>query len=197
MVIVDLAARIDPQIRVLTLDTGRLPPETYRMLDVVRQRYGIEVEAISPDPEEVARMVRERGPDLFYDSVENRHLCCRIRKVLPLERQLAGLSAWATGLRREQSEERSAVPKVQEVDGRVKINPLAGWTAAEVDAYIVRNEVPVHPLYAQGFGSIGCAPCTRALAPGESERAGRWWWEENEKKECGIHVGADGLVRRA
>ena len=121
----------------------------------------------------------------------------RCAKFVPLERKLAGLQAWATGLRREQTEDRAATPKVQEVDGRVKINPLADWTAAQVDQYIAERGVILHPLYARGFGSIGCAPCTRALEPGESERAGRWWWEQDDRKECGIHISAAGVVRRA
>jgi phosphoadenylyl-sulfate reductase (thioredoxin) len=120
-----------------------------------------------------------------------------VRKVRPLERKLAGLQAWATGLRREQSPERAATPKVEWTDGRVKINPLADWTAAQMNRYLADRDVPVHPLYARGFASIGCAPCTRALEPGESGRAGRWWWELDEKKECGIHIGADGVARRA
>ncbi len=197
MVIIDLATRIDPQVRVFTLDTGRLPDETHFMMDKVREQYGVVIEVVRPDPAEVARMVAGYGSDLFYESIENRKLCCEVRKVRPLERKLAGLRAWATRLRREQTKDRAATPKVQLVDGRVKINPLAGWTSAQVDRYIAEHAVPLHPLYARGFGSIGCAPCTRALETGESERAGRWWWEQDDKKECGIHIGAAGLVRRA
>ena len=197
MVIVDLAAQIDPQVAVFTLDTGRLPAETLDMVETVRTRYGITIEMVRPDGEEVARMVREHGADLFYESTENRALCCEIRKVRPIARKLAGLDAWATGLRREQSANRATVPKVQELDGRVKVSPLADWSRADIEAYIERNNVPVHPLYATGYGSIGCAPCTRALQSGEGERAGRWWWEQDAKKECGIHVSAEGLVRRA
>ena len=197
MAILDLATCAHPQVRVFTLDTGRLPQETYEMMDIVKERYGIAVEVVRPDAAEVARMVAERGLDLFYESVENRRLCCEIRKVRPLGRKLAGLQAWATGLRREQSADRSATPKVQLVDGRVKISPLADWTEAQVERYIEERGVPVHPLYERGYASIGCAPCTRALEPGENGRAGRWWWEQDEKKECGIHVTAEGLVRRA
>lgn len=197
MAIVDLAARIHPQVRVFTLDTGRLPKETHLMMDAVWERYGIAIEVVRPEAGEVARMVSERGPDLFYESVENRRLCCEVRKVRPLERKLAELRAWATGLRREQSAERAATPKVEWVDGRVKINPLADWTTSQVEGYLAARVVPMHPLYARGFESIGCAPCTRALEPGESGRAGRWWWEQGEKKECGIHIGAQGLVRHA
>jgi phosphoadenosine phosphosulfate reductase len=135
--------------------------------------------------------------NLFYDSPENRHLCCEVRKVRPLARKLAELEAWAVGLRREQSAERAETQKVEEIDGRVKISPLADWSLEQVDRYLAENSVPIHPLYARGYASIGCDPCTRALRPDESERAGRWWWEQDQKKECGIHVTAEGLVRRA
>lgn len=197
MAIVDLATRIDPRVRVFTLDTGRLPDETHVMIDAVRERYGITIEMVCPDEREVARMVLERGLNLFYESVENRRYCCEVRKVRPLERKLAGLQAWATGLRREQSAERASVPKVEYLDGRVKVNPLADWSTERLDSYLAQHKVPMHPLYARGFASIGCAPCTRALEPGETGRAGRWWWEQDEKKECGIHINAEGQVRRA
>jgi len=197
MVIIDMAARIDPRVRVFTLDTGRLPDETHFMMDAVTQRYGIAIEMVRPDAGEVDRMVAQRGLNLFYDSPENRHLCCEIRKVRPLARQLAELEAWAVGLRREQSVERAGIQKVEEVDGRVKISPLADWNLEQVNQYLAENSVPIHPLYARGYASIGCDPCTRALRPDEGERAGRWWWEQDEKKECGIHVTAEGLVRRA
>ncbi len=123
-------------------------------------------------------------------------MCCEIRKVRPLQRKLQGLKAWATGLRREQSEERSEVRKAEEVDGRIRLCPLADWTSEEVDRYIREKCVPMHPLYARGYASIGCAPCTRAVSPGEDERAGRWWWEEQDRKECGIHFAADGTLKR-
>jgi phosphoadenosine phosphosulfate reductase len=197
MVIIDIASRIIPNPRVFTLDTGRLPQETYLMIDTVRERYGIATEIVAPDPVELERMVAESGPNLFYASVEGRHTCCEVRKVHPLERKLRELNAWATGIRREQSDTRAATPKAELVNGCVKINPLADWTASQVSEYIRRHSVPVHPLYAQGYTSIGCAPCTRPIQIGESERAGRWWWEATEKKECGIHFGPDGTVRRA
>ena len=197
MVIVDLASRISPAVRVFTLDTGRLPDETYQMMETVRQRYGITVETVFPERAEVERLVTIHGPNLFYSSVPGRQRCCEVRKVLPLNRKLETLKAWASGLRREQSETRSAVPKVERQDGRLKLNPLADWTSIEVEEYITRHKVPLHPLYARGYTSIGCAPCTRAVQPGESERAGRWWWEEDAKKECGIHFAADGSVSRA
>jgi thioredoxin-dependent adenylylsulfate APS reductase len=196
MVIVDLAARISPRVRVFTLDTGRLPGETLSFVETVVQRYGIAIETVLPDPGEVAAMVSTHGLNLFYDSLEGRQLCCEIRKVRPLQRKLREVGAWAAGLRREQAETRADVPKAQWVDGRVKLNPLADWSSAQVEQYIRENSVPVHPLYEHGYTSIGCAPCTRAVAPGEDSRAGRWWWEQNERKECGIHFAADGSARR-
>jgi thioredoxin-dependent adenylylsulfate APS reductase len=196
MVIVDMASRLTRDVHAFTLETGRLPLETHRMMQTVRERYGIEVEQLRPDEGEVAEMVSQHGPDLFRDSVELRRFCCQIRKVRPLERKLQNLKAWATGLRREQSDGRAGVPKVEQEGGRIKINPLADWTFAQVDEYIQQHDVPVHALYALGFASIGCEPCTRALLPGETGRAGRWWWEEDAKKECGIHFGPDGEVRR-
>jgi thioredoxin-dependent adenylylsulfate APS reductase len=197
MVIVDMAWRLARGVRAFTLDTGRLPEETQRMMETVRERYGIEVERVRPDADEVRQMVERHGADLFRDSAELRRQCCEIRKVRPLERKLIELQAWATGLRREQSPERAGVLKLERLDGRVKINPLADWTEAQVDDYIRRNDVPVHPLYARGFASIGCEPCTRALLPGETGRAGRWWWERDSRKECGIHITPEGVVRRA
>lgn len=197
LVIVDIAARCNPHVRVLTLDTGRMPEENQIVVDAIRHRYGIEVESIHPDPSEVQQMVSENGLDLFYESPENRRLCCEIRKVRPLQRKLVEFQAWASGLRREQSPERASIPKVEERDGRIKISPLADWTFAQVEAYVGEHQLPVHPLYAQGYASIGCKPCTRALRAGESGRDGRWWWEHNQKKECGIHISTEGLVRRA
>jgi thioredoxin-dependent adenylylsulfate APS reductase len=196
MVVVDLAARTGGPFRVFTLDTGRLPEETLRMAATVRERYGVTVEMVVPDAAEVEAMVRQHGPDLFYDGVEFRHLCCNVRKVRPLARKLRELDAWATGLRRDQAETRSAVPKAAEIDGRIKLNPLADWTAAQVEEYIRANGVPVHPLYAEGYESIGCAPCTRPVKLGEDQRAGRWWWERDARKECGIHFAADDSVAR-
>jgi len=197
MVVVDLVSRLAPHPRVFTLDTGRLPEETYQMMDTLRERYGIALEIVFPDREEVERMTAQYGPNLFLDSVERRELCCEIRKVRPLERKLKELRAWATGLRREQAETRTDIAKMETVDGRVKISPLADWTAAQVDEYVRDHQVPLHPLYAQGYASIGCAPCTRPILPGEPQRAGRWWWEHDGNKECGIHFAPDGTVRRA
>jgi len=196
MVLVDLASRAGGPFRIFTLDTGRLHEETYQMIETVRERYGVRVEPTFPDREEVERMVAERGPNLFYGSVEARKLCCEVRKVRPLERKLVEFRAWATGLRREQTQARAGIRKVEEVAGRIKLNPLADWTLAEVEEYTRVHQVPVHPLYGRGFPSIGCAPCTRAIEPGEPERAGRWWWEQGGPRECGIHFSPDGSVRR-
>lgn len=197
MVVLDMASQIAPgHVRVFTLDTGRLPQGTYDMIEKVRQRYGIDFEIVFPAREEVERMVAGHGPNLFYNSVQSRQLCCEVRKIRPLARKLRTLRAWATGLRRSQSETRAGVPKVEEVDGRIKISPLADWSAEQVDQYIREHQVPVHPLYALGYTSIGCAPCTRAVSADEDQRAGRWWWEEDAKKECGIHFAADGTVAR-
>ncbi len=197
MIILDMAARLSPDIRVFTLDTGRLPAETYRMIDTVRERYGIQVEIVLPDAAEIESMVSRHGLDLFYREVPLRMLCCHMRKVRPLERKLAELDAWVTGLRREQSETRAEVEKIQTVDGRVKISPLADWSREQVQEYIRAHDVPMHPLYAAGYTSIGCAPCTRAVTSGERERAGRWWWELDAQEECGIHFTADGRAERA
>ncbi len=196
MVVIDLAVRIDPGVRIFTLDTGRIPRETREMIETVQSRYGSAVEAVLPDAEEVDRIVREHGTDLFYQSVDLRKLCCEIRKVRPLTQKLKGLRAWATGLRRSQSADRSRIGKLEEVDGRVKINPLADWSAEDVERYIREHDVPVHPLYASGYRSIGCEPCTRPVQPGEDERAGRWWWEQDTAKECGIHFAPDGSLTR-
>lgn len=198
MAIVDLACRVAGSggCRVFTLDTGRLPEETYQMIEVVRDRYGISVETVTPLREELEQMVSAHGPNLFYRSPELRAQCCEVRKVRPLQRKLRELKAWAAGLRREQSETRADVRKVEEIDGRIRLCPLADWSSEQVDRYIRENDVPVHPLYARGYTSIGCAPCTRAVALGEDQRAGRWWWEQQIRKECGIHFAANGRVER-
>jgi phosphoadenosine phosphosulfate reductase len=196
MVLVDMAARISSGVRVFTLDTGRLPAETYEMIEAVRSRYGIEIEIVAPDAAEIESMTTRHGPNLFYREPSLRMLCCHIRKVRPLDRKLATLDAWAVGLRREQSESRAAVRKV-DLDARpVKLSPLADWSRDQIQQYIAAHSVPRHPLYARGYTSIGCAPCTRAVAPGEAERAGRWWWEQDVDKECGIHFNPDGAPVR-
>jgi phosphoadenosine phosphosulfate reductase len=196
MVIVDIAARIRSDVRVFTLDTGRLPEETHQMIERVRDRYGIDVEIVRPDPVEVESMVERHGIDLFYQEVPLRMLCCHIRKVRPMERKLAELDAWVTGLRREHTESRADVPKVQEVDGRIKLSPLADWSRGQLDEYIRKHDVLLHPLYAAGYTSIGCAPCTRPVESGAPERSGRWWWELDAEKECGVHFSSNGKAER-
>jgi thioredoxin-dependent adenylylsulfate APS reductase len=196
MVIVDMAAKISRDVRVFTLDTGRLPAETYDMIEAIRGRYGVAVEVVSPDAREIESMVTRYGPNLFYESVALRSLCCHFRKVRPLDRKLEDFDAWAVGLRRSQSETRASLNKIQDVNGRLKISPLADWSADQVKAYIARHDVPEHPLYLRGYSSIGCEPCTRSVTAGEAERAGRWWWENESNKECGLHFTPDGRVER-
>lgn len=190
VVLIDLASLHAPHIGVFTLDTGRLPAETYNVIEEVRLRYGIAVEAYFPERAAVERLERDKGFFSFRNGVEERKECCSIRKLEPLSRALAGKAAWLTGLRREQSVTRAEV-QVAEIDaahgGLVKLNPLAGWSEAEVWRYARARSLPVNALHARGYPSIGCAPCTRAVAPGEDVRAGRWWWESPEHKECGIH----------
>ncbi len=195
LVLIDMAYAIDPAIEVFTVDTGRLPQETHEAVEALRDRYpGLNLKVLSPAAKEVEPMVARHGPNLFYRSVESRLLCCQVRKVLPLTRHLATLDAWITGLRRDQWATRTNIRKV-EIDhdhgAIVKLNPLAEWTADEVDEYCRERELPVHPLYAQVYTSIGCAPCTRATAAGEDARAGRWWWETGAPKECGIHCAVE------
>ncbi len=197
MAVIDIAAGISPRVRVFTLDTGRLPNESLAMIDTVRQRYGIETEIVRPDPAEVEPLVSLHGLDLFYRSVDLRRACCEVRKVRPLERKLETLRAWASGIRREQSETRVGTSKIEWDAKPVKINPIAEWTMSELLEYTRAHNVPEHPLYARGFTSIGCAPCTRPVAADEDPRAGRWWWEQDAHKECGIHFGPDGKARRS
>jgi thioredoxin-dependent adenylylsulfate APS reductase len=191
MVVLDIAWRIQPAVRVFTLDTGRLHQETYDMMDRIREHYGIKLEVLFPDGAAVREMVEAKGQNLFYESVENRHECCGVRKVQPLQKMLSGLDAWVTGLRRDQWATRGSIAKI-EVDaanaGITKINPIADWTQEQLDEYVKVNNVPRHQLYSKGFTSIGCLPCTRATKPGENPRAGRWWWEQDGLKECGLHV---------
>jgi phosphoadenosine phosphosulfate reductase len=190
MALFDMAWRINPAVRLFTVDTGRLPQETYDMMEQVRERYGTTIEVHLPDTVRLGRMITRFGPNLFRRSVEARLLCCSVRKVEPVRGALDALDAWVTGLRRDQWASRANIRKI-EIDhdhgGLAKINPLADWTAAEVWDYNRAHEVPEHPLYARGYTSIGCAPCTRATSAGEDPRAGRWWWEKNAPKECGIH----------
>jgi thioredoxin-dependent adenylylsulfate APS reductase len=196
LAILDMAWRINPDVRVFTLDTGRLPPETYALFEEVRDRYGIDVEFEVPDGNEVAKLSTTHGPNLMYRSVDLRLACCNIRKVEPLKKKLATLDAWVAGLRREQWASRRNIAKVEldrEHGNIVKLNPLADWSLDRVWDYVRGNEVPYHELFDHGYTSIGCAPCTRAVLPGEPERAGRWWWEEDTDKECGIHCSVQLL----
>jgi thioredoxin-dependent adenylylsulfate APS reductase len=196
LALVDMAWRINPDVRVFTLDTGRLPPETYALFEEVRDRYGIDVEFEVPDGNDVAKLSTTYGPNLMYRSVDLRLACCNVRKVEPLKRKLATLDAWIAGLRREQWVSRRNIAKVEldrEHGNIVKLNPLADWSLERVWDYVRTNEVPYHELFDHGYTSIGCAPCTRAVLPGEPERAGRWWWEEDTDKECGIHCSVQLL----
>lgn len=189
MLLLDLMSRITAHPPVFTLDTARLPDETYALIEETRRRYQPDLRVYFPNQKRVETMVRKHGPNLFYESVDNRKLCCAVRKVKPLQRALKSLSAWITGLRREQSANRQRLQRLETDDeGRVKINPLLEWTTEEVWGYIQRHGVPYNPLHDQGFASIGCAPCTRAVRPGEDARAGRWWWENGTGKECGLHA---------
>jgi thioredoxin-dependent adenylylsulfate APS reductase len=194
MTILDMAWRINPKVRVFTIDTGRLPQETYALLDRVREQYSIDIEVYFPDATQIESLVRRHGTNLFYHSVESRLLCCQARKVLPLNRVLATLDAWVTGLRRDQSSTRAMIHKIEldhEHGGLVKVNPLADWGEQQVWDYIRAHNVPYHPFYDQGYTSIGCAPCTRPTSAGEDARAGRWWWETNAPKECGMHCAIE------
>jgi phosphoadenosine phosphosulfate reductase len=177
-------------VHVFTLDTGRHFPETLETLAESERRYGLRIRLVAPDAREAEEVVARDGVLGFRLSVEARKACCDVRKVQPLRRALAGSAGWITGLRRGQSAGRAEVPFAAWDDeyGLVKVNPIADWTTAQLDAYIAANDIPINPLHAQGFPSIGCQPCTRALRPGEDIRAGRWWWESEDGKECGLHA---------
>jgi thioredoxin-dependent adenylylsulfate APS reductase len=200
MVILDMAAELaGSDLKVFTIDTGRLPAETEQLLSKVRSRYGVEIEVISPEDSEVDEMVSLHGQNLFRDSVSKRRACCEIRKVRPLKRKLRELDAWVVGLRSGQSDTRIAVAKAapdEQHAGVYKLCPLADWTDEQVWSYIRRHDLPYHKLYDQGYTSIGCAPCTRATSDGEHSRAGRWWWETGTPKECGIHLSATTGIGR-
>ena len=199
-VITDLIARVAPQIEIFTLDTGRLYQETYDLLARTRARYPqVTFKVYFPDTKAVEEMVQSKGINLFYESVENRKLCCGIRKVEPLRRALANVDAWITGLRREQSVTRDSLNAVEwdEANQKIKINPLVDWSLDQVHQYIKERKVDISPLHAKGFISIGCAPCTRAVKPGEDIRAGRWWWENPDQKECGLHDNPRRLKKKS
>ena len=189
-VITDIIVRNRWPIPFVTLDTGRLFPESYELLAETERRYVIKIQVIFPDREAVEALVAEKGVNLFYESVENRKRCCQVRKVDPLKRALAPYAAWLCGIRREQSVTRAEVQVVENdaSSGRVKVNPLAEWSEPQVWGYIAARQVPYNPLHDRGFSSIGCACCTRAIKRTEDVRSGRWWWEQPEHKECGLHV---------
>ena len=193
-VLIDMIHRMrGADFRLFTLDTGRLNQETYDCMDAITERYGLQIEVFFPAAPDIEKMVRENGLNLFYNSVAQRKLCCGVRKVESLNRALKDLDAWMTGLRREQAVRRADIRKVEldkDHGNIVKINPLADWSYEDVWDYISKNNVPYNRLYKRGYSSIGCAPCTRAAKPGEDLRAGRWWWENQDTKECGLHVSA-------
>ncbi|MFP4654436.1 MAG: phosphoadenylyl-sulfate reductase [Methanohalobium sp.] len=192
VVLIDIAKQIKADIKVFTLDTGRLYPETYQFIEKVREHYNIPIEVYMPDREATEKLVTEKGLFSFYRDGHNE--CCSIRKIDPLKRAIDGLDAWVTGQRRDQSPSRFEVPVVQidTVFGNndlIKFNPLANWTLKQVWQYIYDNDVPYNELHEKGYISIGCEPCTRPVTPGQHEREGRWWWEEATKRECGLHSG--------
>ena len=190
IVLIDMIKKINPNARIFTLETGRLHKETYDLMDKVKTQFG-NLEVYYPDTVELEDMVRKHGVNLFYNSVEERKLCCRVRKIGSLNRALSNLDAWITGLRQDQAASRNDTPKV-EVDsahrGIIKINPIIDKTSEDIWKYIRENNLPYNALHDSGYPSIGCAPCTRAVKPGEDARAGRWWWEPREQSECGLHV---------
>ncbi|MBK5936236.1 phosphoadenylyl-sulfate reductase [Halorhodospira halophila] len=202
MVLLDLIRRHAPGIGIFTLDTGRLPAETYALQQQVLERYGPVVRTYFPNPAEVEGFVARYGANAFYHGIEARRACCHARKVAPLQRALAGQRAWLTGMRRAQAVTRQevVVEGFDEHHGLVKVNPLAEWREDDVWAYLRSRRVPYNELYDQGYRSIGCAPCTRPVAPGEDARAGRWWWEASGQRECGLHrapAGATGWLKCA
>jgi len=188
-VITDMLSKIKRNITIFTLDTGRMFPETYDILEKTCNHYNIRIKVYFPDYKKVEEMVEEKGINLFYRSVENRQRCCFLRKKEPLKRAFQGMDAWICGLRKEQSVTRinNKVVEWDEQNGLFKINPVIDWSEQELWDYIRQHKVPYNELHDKGFPSIGCQPCTRAVKPGEDVRAGRWWWEEPEKKECGLH----------
>jgi len=189
-VITDMIFKNNLDIRVITLDTGRLFEETYKVFNRTVDKYGKMIEVYFPKNEAVEKMVTEKGPLSFYKSIENRKECCNIRKVEPLKRALEGMECWITGLRASQSENRHELNFFEWDNGfkMIKYNPLLHWSLEDCQQYVKENNVPYNVLHDRGFVSIGCAPCTRAIQPGEDFRAGRWWWEDNSKKECGLHT---------
>jgi len=192
MVVTHLLQKASISSSVFVLDTGMLHAETLALVGRIEERYTRRVDIYQPDLDTASGFVENHGPNAMYKSLALRKGCCHIRKMEPLERALAGKKGWVTGLRREQSNARAEVHDIEHQDGRAKINPLADWTWGDVWHYIALNDIPFNPLHDQFFPSIGCAPCTRAVTLGEDFRSGRWWWEQESAKECGLHVAADG-----
>lgn len=188
-ILTHMLSTVDPNAHIFTLDTGRLFPETYDLINTTSRKYNVHIEVFFPESYEVEHMVSEKGINLFYDSISNRKLCCYVRKLKPLSRALKGKEAWITGIRQNQSITRNDIKLIQwdKNNEILKINPLINWTEEELNAYIKEHRVPINPLHRKGFTSIGCQPCTRAITNGEDVRAGRWWWENPETKECGLH----------
>jgi len=192
-VLADMIHKINKNVSIFTLDTGRLFPETYELIDRTSKKYSLQIKIFFPDGTQVEEMVNSKGINLFYDSIENRKLCCNIRKIEPLKRALPGNEVWINGLRKDQSLIRFSTKLVDwdEVHQIIKVNPLLNWTEKDVWAYIKKNDVPYNKLHDNGFPSIGCKSCTRAVKEGEDFRSGRWWWEDPEHNECGLHVNED------
>ena len=188
-IITQMISGIDPDVYIFTLDTGRLFPQTYDLLDTTQHRYKVKIRIFFPDNKAVEEMVNNKGINLFYESIENRKLCCQIRKIQSMKRALENVDFWISGLRREQSVTREDISVVEwdDLNNKIKINPLINWKSEDLWDYIRQNNIPFNPLHEQGYPSIGCFPCTRAIEPGEDLRAGRWWWENPEMKECGLH----------
>ena len=194
IVVIDMLMKINPKARIFTLDTGRLNQETYEVMDEIRNKYNMNIEVMFPDQNEVEQMVRVNGMNLFYQSIGNRKLCCGIRKVHPLNKMLVTLDGWITGLRGDQTQNRLDAKRI-EIDEQhnniIKVNPIIEWKWEQVWDYIKANKIPYNKLHDKGYPSIGCEPCTRAIKPGEDLRAGRWWWETDPEKECGLHADHD------
>ena len=199
VVLIDLMSNIDKNANIFTLDTKRLHKETYESAERIKKKYGVKIKAYFPDKKKVEELERTKGLFSFRESIENRKECCNIRKVEPLKRALAGLDAWITGLRKDQVVTRANIHKIEIDEAHnkiIKFNPLADWTEKQVWSYIKKNDVPYNKLHDKSFPSIGCEPCTRAVKPGEDFRAGRWWWEKPEKRECGLHISDEELLKK-
>lgn len=188
-VLTEMVCTIDKSTAIFTLDTGRLFPETYDLIDRTNKKYGIRVQVYFPEAGHVEEMVRTKGINLFYNSIEERKACCYVRKIEPLKRAFSGLDVWICGLRRDQSVTRADMQPIEwdGMNGLIKLNPLMDWSEEQVREYIREHKIPYNPLHDKGYPSIGCQPCTRAVLPGEDLRAGRWWWESPDTRECGLH----------